>query len=79
MITLQSTALSILKDGFDSHREPVDVAWADDVGDATGSIDDGSVRIVDGFQRVLACMMIVNLLMKQDLFAPTRDIWQSWI
>lgn len=78
MCTLRVTALSILKDGFDGHREPVDVAWDEDaIGDATGSIEDGTVRFVDGWQRILSCMMIVHLLMQQDRAAKALRIWQS--
>ena len=80
MCTLRTTALSIFKDGFDSHREPVDVAWDEDaMGDATGSIHNGTVRLVDGWQRVLSCMMIVHLLMQQEAVAALDETANSLI
>ena len=60
MCTLAGVFGSVLQDGFEGHREPLEVCWDDDEShEASGMLANWSVKYVHGFQRglaILACL-----------------------
>ena len=57
MATLTGVFESILTDGFEGSREPIEVCFDADAG---AQITSWSVRVVDGLQRILSCVGIVH-------------------
>jgi len=66
MVTLHGLFLEILTDGYDSHREPMEIAFSE-VADheATGEIGNFSIRFIDGMQRGLCVIGILHYLIRQ--------------
>lgn len=64
MIGVQTVFRSVLKDGFESHREPLEVQFAEVDNMA---INDFSIRMVDGATRALSCLAVAHYLIRMDL------------
>ena len=78
MCTLASTFTSILHDGFEGDREPLEVCWGEEpIAEATGTIEDWSIRLVDGFQRSLSVLTIFHYLIKL-VAKPGQTLMRSW-
>jgi hypothetical protein len=67
MISLQTVFRSVLADGFEGHREPLEVAFAED---ASMGIPNFSVRLVDGMQRSLCCLALAHYIVRLDRAFP---------
>ena len=76
MVTLQGLFLEILTDGYDSHREPIEIAFSE-VADheATGEIGDFSIRYIDGMQRGLCVLAILRYLIQQACAWSSSQRW----
>ena len=67
-MTLHGVFVNILKDGYEGHREPLEVAFSGD--DDAGNIVDFSVGYVDGFQRALAVLGVLHYLILLERYPP---------
>lgn len=76
MVSLQGLFLEILTDGYDSHREPIEIAFSE-VADheATGEIGDFSIRYIDGMQRGLCVLAILHYLIQQACAWSSSQCW----
>lgn len=82
MVTLSTIFKSILVDGYEGHREPLEIAFDDNAQDeAMGVVQDFSICYIDGMQRALCVLGIVHYIAVLD---PTglpkcmrADVWTS--
>lgn len=63
MIGLQTVFRSILADGFEGHREPLEVKFADN---ASMQIEPFSIQMVDGASRALSCLALAHYLIRME-------------
>ena len=64
-ITLRAVFENILQDGFEGHREPLEITWSAS-GEQLGAIPDFSVCYVDGMHRGLAILGVLHYLCAMD-------------
>lgn len=67
-MTLQGVFVNVLKDGYEGHREPLEVMFSGD--DDAGNIVDFSVGYVDGFQRALSVLGVLHYLILLEREPP---------
>jgi hypothetical protein len=70
MVTLKNVFKSILKDGFEGNREPLEINFGDN--DALGGMMDFSIKYVDGFQRGLSIVACLHYTITLDLTAGDK-------
>jgi hypothetical protein len=66
-VTLKPLLISVVMDNYDGHREPLDIRFIHDHGEALRSVDDFSVCYVDGFSKAL---VVVAVLATISTMAP---------
>ena len=63
MVTLKSLIRSIVMDGYDGNREPLDVKFPSD-GEAEGFVRDFSAQYVDGFSKALVIVSVLTSIIE---------------
>ncbi len=68
MVTFTNVFRSILNDGFEGHREPLEACFdlEPGQGEETALVQDFSVRYVDGMQRGLAILLVLHYVVRLD-------------
>lgn len=76
MVTLQNIFMSVLKDGYEGHREPLEIAFGMNR-EELGVIKNGSLRYVDGMARglsVLGCLHYVLTALDGDILTQAGPL-----
>jgi hypothetical protein len=66
-VTLRGVFQNILKDGYEGHREPLEITFSK-IGESTGEIANFSVCYIDGMQRALAILGVLHYMLRLDRF-----------
>lgn len=59
MVTLKPLLRSVVMEGYDGHREPLDIRFRGDEGEQIRALDDFSVCYIDGFSKALVVVAVL--------------------